>query len=212
MFSIFRRVCFLAVLGSLFCSGCHSGRSSHTGGGAANRVILGPPALPPPPVLPGPEIGDNTPPPLPAGMRAPAFQTKTLRGKSLSLASLRGSVVLLDYWATWCVPCRMATPTLEALHKQFVSKGLRVVGLSVDQPDSVAQVKPFVKAFGMTYLVSAVPAANRRIENAYRVDTLPAQFLIDKKGVVRWSQSGFAPDEGPELAARIRTLLAEKQP
>ena len=135
----------------------------------------------------------NPPPPLPAGTRAPAFATTTLRGKPLSLASLRGKVVLLDYWATWCGPCRMATPTLQALHKQFAAKGLRVVGLSVDQVDSVGQVKPFVKAFGMTYLVSASPVANGRAARAYRVNGIPSQYLIDKKGIVRWSQSGFAP-------------------
>jgi len=159
---------------------------------------------------PVPAGAQMAPPPLPAGTRAPAFITTTLQGKALSLASLRGKVVLLDYWATWCGPCRMATPTLESLHKKFGSRGLRVVGISVDQPDSVAQVRPFVKAFGVTYLVSASPIANAWAARAYHVDGIPAQYLIDKKGIVRWSQSGFAPDEGPELAARIRKLLAEK--
>ena len=150
------------------------------------------------------------PPPLPAGSRAPAFSTTTLQGKPLSLASLRGKVVLLDYWATWCGPCRMATPTLQALHKQFARQGLRVVGLSVDRADSVAQVKPFVKAFGMTYLVSASPALNGRAAQAYHVRGIPSQYLIDKKGIVRWSQSGYSEGEGKELAVRIRELLAEK--
>ena len=103
---------------------------------------------------------DAPPPPLPAGTHAPDFATKTLQGKPLSLKSLRGKVVLLDFWATWCGPCRMATPTLEALHKQFGSKGLRVVGLSVDDPGTAPQVKPFAKAFGITYTLSAVPLAN----------------------------------------------------
>jgi thiol-disulfide isomerase/thioredoxin len=150
------------------------------------------------------------PPPLPTGSRAPAFATTTLQGKPLSLASLRGKVVLLDYWATWCGPCRMATPALQSLHKQFARQGLRVVGLSVDQADSLAQVKPFVKAFGMTYLVSASPALNGRAARAYHVNGIPSQYLIDKKGIVRWSQSGYSEGERQELAARIRTLLAEK--
>ena len=150
------------------------------------------------------------PPPMPAGTHAPAFSTTTIQGKPLSLASLRGKVVLLDYWATWCGPCRMATPTLQALHKQFARQGLRVVGLSVDQADSLAQVKPFVKAFGMTYLVSASPALNGRAAQAYHVNGIPSQYLIDKKGVVRWSQSGYSENEGKDLAVRIRGLLAEK--
>ena len=153
---------------------------------------------------------DAPPPPLPAGTRAPDFTTKTVSGKPLSLKSLRGKVVLLDYWATWCGPCRMATPTMQSLNKQFGSHGLRVVGMSVDDSSSVAQIKPFVKTMGITYTVTASPLANGRAQAAYNARAIPAQYLIDKKGIVRWSQMGFSPYEGPELAARIRKLLAER--
>lgn len=151
------------------------------------------------------------PPPLPVGSHAPAFSTKTVQGKPLSLKSLRGKVVLLDYWATWCGPCQMATPTLQALHRKFGSQGLIVVGLSVDDPSTVAQVKPFIKHFGMTYLVSASPAMNGKAAAAYHADGIPSQYLIDKRGIVRWSQSGYSPAEGQELTIFIRKLLAEKR-
>jgi len=154
--------------------------------------------------------GMNPPPPLPAGTRAPAFTTQTVGGKPLSLKSLRGKVVLLDYWATWCGPCQAATPTLQALHKQFGKQGLAVVGLSVDDQRSVSAVKPFMKHFGMTYLVSASPAANGRAQYAYNVHGIPSQFLIDKKGIVRWSQSGYSENEGQELPPLIKKLLTEK--
>ena len=150
------------------------------------------------------------PPPLPAGTRAPAFATTTLTGHPLTLRSLRGKVVLLDYWATWCGPCRMATPTMKALQKKFHRQGFTVVGMSMDADDTIAQVKPFVKVFAMTYPVTASPAANGRAQAAYHADMLPSQYLIDKRGIVRWSQAGFAPGEGAELAARIRKLLAER--
>ncbi len=150
------------------------------------------------------------PPPLPAGTPAPAFTTQTVAGKPLSLKSLHGKVVLLDYWATWCGPCQMATPTLESLYKKFGPQGLEVVGLSVDDQHSVAAVKPFMKHFGMTYIISASPAANGKAQYAYHVDGIPSQFLIDKKGVVRWSQSGYSESEGQELTPLIKRLLAEK--
>ncbi len=150
------------------------------------------------------------PPPLPAGTRAPAFMTKTVNGRPLSLASLRGKVVLLDYWATWCGPCRMAIPTLESLYKQFGAKGLTVIGMSVDDPSTVAQVKPFVKAMHITYAVSAVPRANSLAARAYKVNGIPSQYLIDRNGRVRWSQAGYSLNEGQELAVRIRKLLAER--
>ncbi len=148
--------------------------------------------------------------PLAAGTRAPAFATRTVDGKPLSLKSLRGHVVLLDYWATWCGPCRIATPTLEALHRKFNKRGLRVVGMSVDDANTVAQVRPAMKQLGITYAVSAVPSVNGKIGAAYRVNGIPSQYLIDKKGIVRWSQAGFAPGEGKTLGALIQKLLAEK--
>jgi len=126
------------------------------------------------------------------------------------LKSLRGKVVLMDYWATWCGPCRMATPTLQSLHKQYGSKGLAVVGMSVDDARSVSQVKPFMKSYGMTYAVTTAPDANQKAANAYKVDGIPSQYLIDKKGVVRWSQAGYSESEKNMLPALIKKLLAEK--
>ncbi len=160
-------------------------------------------------LLPAAALAQDAPP-LPAGTPAPAFTTQTVAGKPLSLRSLRGKVVLLDFWATWCGPCQMATPTLQSLHKQFGGQGLRVVGLSVDDPRSVPVVKPFMKHFGITYLVSASPQANGRAQYAYNVHGIPSQFLIDKKGIVRWSQSGYSETEGQELPPLIKKLLAEK--
>lgn len=155
-------------------------------------------------------LGENPPPPLPAGTKAPAFTTTTVGGKPLTLTSLRGKVVLLDYWATWCGPCQLATPTLQSLHRRFSKQGLAVVGMSVDDSHSIADVKPFMKHFGMTYIVTASPAANGRAQYAYHVNGIPSQFLIDKKGIVRWSQSGFSASEGQELAPLIQKLLAAK--
>jgi thiol-disulfide isomerase/thioredoxin len=149
-------------------------------------------------------------PPLAPGTRAPAFQTTTLSGAPLSLRSLRGKVVLVDIWATWCGPCRMATPVLQGLHKAYAPHGLRVVGLSVDDDSTKDQVPQFVKYFGITYTVSASPEKNHRIAYLYRSEGIPSQYLIDKKGIVRWSQSGYSPDEGERLSNLIQKLLAEK--
>ncbi len=151
------------------------------------------------------------PPPLPTGIHAPAFTTKTLQGKPLSLRSLRGKVVLLDYWATWCIPCRVATPTMERLHRQFGRRGLAVVGISLDAADTLAQVKPFIKRYGITYTIAVSPQQNMAVANAYHAaDVLPSQFLIDKKGIVRWCDAGYTLDEGRSLRRLIRRLLAEK--
>lgn len=166
--------------------------SSYLGAATAQGLIVGPP------------------PPLAPGTTAPQFATKTVSGQSLTLKSLRGKVVLIDYWATWCGPCRHATPTMQALHKKFYKQGLRVVGMSLDDSTTLSHVKPFMRKYGMTYAVAASPAANRKAAIAYRVDGIPSQYLIDKHGIVRWSQAGYSPTEGAELTQMIKLLLAEK--
>ncbi|BDI30404.1 thioredoxin [Capsulimonas corticalis] len=147
---------------------------------------------------------------LPAGTKAPAFTTRTISGAPLSMQSLRGKVVLMDFWATWCGPCRMATPTLQSLHKKFAAKGLKVIGVSIDDPNTLDQVKPFMKTAGVTYTISATPASNMKAAQKYNVSGIPAMFLIDKKGYVRWSQAGYGEGEEAGLSVMIKKLLAEK--
>lgn len=150
------------------------------------------------------------PPPLRAGTHAPPFASRTLDGKRISLRSLRGKVVLLDFWATWCGPCRMSIPGLVSLQRQFQPRRFTVVGISMDEADTRALVKPFAQKMQMVYPIALSLAANASAQKAYHAETLPSQYLIDRHGVVRWSQIGYSPDDRAELARRIQRLLAER--
>jgi peroxiredoxin len=150
------------------------------------------------------------PPPMRAGTRAPAFSSRTLAGKPISLHSLRGKVVLLDFWATWCVPCRMSMPTLRALHRTFHRRGFTVVGISMDAPDTLSQVRPFIKARSISYPIALAVGPNAHAQQAYHAEILPSQYLIDRKGIVRWSQVGYSPGDHAELTQRIQKLLAKR--
>ena len=122
------------------------------------------------------------------GTRAPAFAAPTVAGDTVRLAQLSGDVVLLNVWATWCIPCRVEIPELQALHQELSGRGLRVVGVSVDEGNSDAQVTDFATHFGMTYTILRDP--EERVTQAFAVPGVPASFLIDRKGVVRWRHLG----------------------
>jgi thiol-disulfide isomerase/thioredoxin len=159
-------------------------------------------------------------PPLAVGTQAPDFTTRTLDGDRLTLRSMRGDVVLVDFWATWCGPCRMATPTLVHLYHRFGRRGLRIVGLSLDDFDSRAQIGPYEKTFGVRYTLAYAPGPNFdtgiRYHTNYDPDTNtfighpvpPSLFVIDRKGRVRWSQIGYSIAEEQELTPLIAKLLS----
>src|SRR5437763_5019702 len=125
-------------------------------------------------------VGEH-PPTLAVLFEAPDFTLSTPSGASLSLAALRGKVVLLNFWATWCVPCRKEMPALEALYQRYKDRGLEVVAISLDKLPA-APVEAFVKQMDVTYRVALDPSwATAR---TYGVRGLPATFLIDRAGNV----------------------------
>lgn len=135
------------------------------------------------------------------GEQAPAYSGPTLTGDSISLASLKGEVVLLNVWATWCIPCRKEIPELQALHQELSGRGLRVVGVSVDEGNADEEVAGFARDFSMTYTIVRDPGEN--VSNAFRVPGVPSSFLIDREGIVRWRQIGVFKTDDP----RFRTAL-----
>ena len=147
--------------------------------------------------------------PLRAGTKAPSFTTITLSGRPLSLMSLRGHVVLLDYWATWCAPCVGSMPKLQALHRRFEAQGLRVVGLSLDDASTMPTVKQTLKSRGITYCIGVSVVDNARAAQAYNVTYPPSLYLIDKKGIVRWSSVGLSAPEQGKLKTLIEGLVHE---
>ena len=122
------------------------------------------------------------------GSIAPDYATRVLGGDSVSLAGLRGKVVLLNVWATWCHPCRDEIPQLEALHQQFAKDGLVVAGVSVDNSGMDDGIRAFMRDFKMTYAVWLDP--DERVSARFLTIGVPETFLIDRAGIVRWRKIG----------------------
>ena len=122
------------------------------------------------------------------GAPAPAYRGQSLSGDSVSLADQRGKVVLLNVWATWCHPCREEIPELRALHDTYRSRGLELIGVSVDAQGNEDGIRDFMKEFQMVYPVWHDP--DERVSTQFLVVGVPATFLIDRGGILRWRKTG----------------------
>lgn len=140
------------------------------------------------------------------GSRAPAFTAPKFGGGTLRLTDFRGKGVVLNFFASWCVPCRLEARDLEAMYQKYRTRGVVFLGVNV-QEDTWDDAYEFLRRFGLTY--PAVRDATGEIARKYRLFGLPTTYFIDNKGVVR-SQfaGGFLGKEGlRELERRIREIV-----
>ena len=141
---------------------------------------------------------------LDSGARAPAIQGRSLAGSgAVSLAEHRGSVVVVDFWASWCEPCAEAMPALERMYQRYRSNGLVVIGVSEDRTADNAQ--GFLRRANVSFPVML--DADHSVADAYRPRTMPSTLLIDREGVVRYVHSGFRSGDAARLEREIRELL-----
>jgi cytochrome c biogenesis protein CcmG, thiol:disulfide interchange protein DsbE len=145
-------------------------------------------------------------PPVEGPSPAPAYAALTLAGDTVTLESLRGQPVLLNLWATWCAPCRKETPYLQRVHARLESRGLRVVGVSLDAPAMTKEVEEFVKEYGVTYTILRDPKMTGM--DVFQLPGLPATYLIDADGRVVWKAIGGLRAGEVEFEAAVEALLA----
>lgn len=138
---------------------------------------------------------------------APDFRLATPDGRTIALGDLRGRLVFLNFWATWCPPCRVEMPSMERLHREFKDQGLVV--LAVDLQESPRQVARFMRDFRLTF--PALLDAEAEVAARYGVRGIPTTFLIDRQGRIVGSAVGPRDWAGAEARQLIRTLLEGKE-
>ena len=136
------------------------------------------------------------------GERASDFSLPTLDGSKVKLSELRGKVVLIDFWASWCVPCRKELPALDALQKKYAGSVV-VLAVNVDKERANAEkLLSTVKVGALRILLDP----DGKVAGAYDVPTMPSSFIVDTKGMVRNVHAGFSSGDEKRFAAEIDAL------
>lgn len=141
------------------------------------------------------------------GQPAPDYAAATLAGDSVALSELRGDVVLLNLWATWCAPCRHETPFLQSVFENYRDRGFHIVGVSQETRDAAGQIAEFTEEYGVTYTI--LHDTQLRGDRIYHAPGLPATFLIDREGVLRWLRYGPVDEQTDGFIASIEAALGD---
>ncbi len=139
-----------------------------------------------------------------AGQPAADFDAVTFAGQPLKLSSLRGKVVLLDFWASWCEPCKKELPLLDRMAPRLRAKGIEIVAVNID--DDKSKAIDFVRTHNLH--LTAVSDAQKRIVATWEPPKMPSSYVVDRKGVVRAVHGGFEPGDEAKLEAELAELVA----
>jgi thiol-disulfide isomerase/thioredoxin len=143
--------------------------------------------------------------PLASGAPAPGFQLGSADGRAVDLAALRGKVVMINFWASWCGPCRKEMPILEQLNKQYRGKGLALIGVNVE-PDSKAAMN-WLKETPVSFPI--LFDTDSKVSKLYQVAGMPNTVIVDRRGTVRYIHRGYQAGAENEYLDQIRQLIRE---
>ncbi len=139
------------------------------------------------------------------GQLAPDFVLKSASGDNLRLSEFRGDVVMINFWATWCGPCRQEMPLLDELYSQYQRVGFNLLGVNID--DDSGKAMKMIAELGVSFPV--LFDTHKEVSKLYAVDAMPVTILVDRDGMVRHVHHGYKPGYEQDYLNEIRSLLRE---
>jgi peroxiredoxin len=140
---------------------------------------------------------------IPSGTRAPDFTLRNGAGGNLRLAEQRGRIVMVNFWATWCAPCRQEMPHLERIHQKYKPAGFVLLGVSVD--DDPRNAVSVAQKLGVTFPI--LLDTDKQVSRAFDVRTMPSTVLLDRDGTVRFAHRGYRDGYEATYEQQVRELL-----
>jgi peroxiredoxin len=140
-----------------------------------------------------------------AGQPAPDFALKSSTGENLRLSEYRGDVVMINFWATWCGPCRQEMPLLDELYSRYQRVGFNLLGVNIDDDSSRAMA--MINELGVSFPV--LFDASKEVSRLYDVDAMPVTIIVDRDGNVRHVHQGYKPGYEQKYLDQVRALLRE---
>ncbi|MDJ0806414.1 MAG: TlpA disulfide reductase family protein [Gammaproteobacteria bacterium] len=136
---------------------------------------------------------------------APDFTLKSLSGENLKLSELRGEVVMVNFWASWCGPCRQEMPLLDQLYQRYQPMGFTILGVNVEEDPGLARkvLKEQPVSFPILF------DRRNQVSELYQVSAMPSTFLVDRDGKLRFLHKGYKPGYEEHYQAQIRELIRE---
>ncbi|MDH4261241.1 MAG: TlpA family protein disulfide reductase [Gammaproteobacteria bacterium] len=136
---------------------------------------------------------------------APEFSLASRAGGQMSLSGLRGQVVMINFWASWCGPCRQEFPALDEMYRKYKPMGFAILGINVESEK--ADAERFLGMRPVSFPILFDP--DNRVSNSYGVSSMPTTVLVDRKGQIRWLHRAYKPGDEAEYIAQIRAMLRE---
>jgi peroxiredoxin len=141
--------------------------------------------------------------PIQVGQKAPDFQISDLKNQTVELNKFSKNVVILDFWATWCVPCKKSLKFYQKLHEEYYKKGLRIICISVDE--DLEDLKNFLEDYNFTFIIAQDP--KEKLKEKFKVKKLPTTYIIDKSTTIRKVMKGFHREHKSLIREELEKLL-----